>query len=149
MRRTPLTPARWRDGTVSRVQKVNRPRRDTGPTRAQRDDVLWRCDGRCEVCGKPLWVYGQGWVDVHSFHHRQPRGMGGSTVETNGPERLLLLCGDATSPGGCHQMVESQRALAYANGWLVRRPTDPATVPVELWHGRRLLTTDGRYEEAS
>lgn len=117
-------------------------RRDTGPTKVQRYEVILRAGARCEVCG----------VDLsddrdYSIHHRQPRGMGGSRYESNGPERLLLLCGSATSPDGCHQLVESQRALAYANGWLVRKPTDPADVPVELWHGRRLLTADGRYEE--
>ena len=44
----------------------------------------------------------------------------------------------------------SQRTLSYAHGWLVKRPTDPATVPVETYvHGRVLLTPDYRYEDAA
>lgn len=69
--------------------------------------------------------------------------MGGSTVETHTPERLMLTCGTGVS--GCHGRIESNRAEAYANGWLVRRPTDPADVPVVLHIGPVLLTRDGGY----
>lgn len=142
LQRTPLAPARSRAKTVGRVSKVRPRPADTGPTRAQRYEVIARAGARCEICGHDLTDD----VDF-SIHHRQPRGMGGNPAETNTPDRLLLLCGSGTS--GCHGMVESQRALAYANGWLVRRPTDPADVPVDLWHGRYLLTRDGGYQEAS
>ena len=68
----------------------------------------------------------------------------------NAVSSLLLVCGTATTPDGCHQLIESQRALAYTNGWLVRRCTDPATVPVLLHDGRRvLLTDDGQYQETT
>lgn len=128
---------------MSRVQKA-RPR-DTGPTQGQKRLVVARADGRCELCPAALWTKDLGWIAPHSFHHRQPRGMGGSQLEDNNPARLLLLCG--TGVTGCHGMVESQRVMAYANGWLVKRPTDPAVVPAVVRAGRRLLTTDGRYEE--
>lgn len=68
----------------------------------------------------------------------------------NAVSSLLLVCGTATTPDGCHQLIESQRALAYTNGWLVRRPTDPATVPALIHPGVRVyLTADGRYTEVS
>ena len=125
-----------------------RTRRDTGPTPAQKRLVVDRSGSRCEICNLALFDADLGWLAPHSFHHRQPRGMGGSKSEANTPDRLLLLCGHATTPGGCHTLVESQRALAYANGWLVKHPTDPATVPVVLFAGRLFLTHTGTYQEA-
>ena len=75
---------------------------------------------------------------------------GSRQPDVNAVSSLLLVCGTATTPDGCHQLIESQRALAYTNGWLVRRPTDPATVPVLIHPGVRVyLTADGRYTEVS
>lgn len=123
-----------------------------GPSMLERAIVLLRAAGRCEVCGVTLAVLDDDkprWIAERSFHHRQPRGSGGTRdPEANTPPRLLLLCGSATSPDGCHGMVESQRAMAYSNGWLVKHPTDPATVPVESYVGRVFLTLDGTYQEA-
>ena len=135
-----------------RVAARGRPRRAMpGPTVTDRAVVLVRAAGRCEVCGLVVAVLDDDkphWVGDHSFHHRQPRGAGGTRDKAaNTPPRLLLLCGTATSPG-CHQMVESQRVMAYTNGWLVKHPTDPANVPVELYVGRVFLTLDGTYREA-
>lgn len=91
---------------------------------------------RCELCG--TWA-----ALTWSIHHRQPRGMGGSRAESNTPDRLLLCCGSGNS--GCHGRIESNRAEAYANGWLVRRPFDPVDVPVVLHSGIAYLTRDGGY----
>lgn len=140
LRRTPLTPARSRARVVGRVGRVGS---GSGPSSAQRLVIRSRAGGCCELCGVPLWVEGSGWVAAHSFHHRQPRGMGGSSVEVNTPDRLLLLCGSGVT--GCHGEVESNRAASYARGLLVRRPTDPAVVPVDLLIGRCLLTRSGTY----
>jgi hypothetical protein len=131
-------------------ERVAKARRDTGPTRAQRAVVLNRADGCCEICGREVMLVGGRVVRPYSIHHRRPRGMGGtSRPEINSPANLLLLCGDATTPGGCHTRVEANRSLAYENGWLVRASADPATVPVLLegsdWH---LLTDDGQRAEA-
>lgn len=126
-----------------------------GPSAVERLVVAVRADFRCELCGLVLGAYDGENVEwsrhrEYSFHHRQPRGSGGTRDPlTNTPPRLLLLCGSATTPDGCHTTVETQRAMAYANGWLVRRPTDPASVPVELYVGRKFLTLSGTYEEAS
>jgi hypothetical protein len=38
--------------------------------------------------------------------------------------------------------MESYRTEAYDKGWLVRHSTDPATVAVELWDGRRVILDD-------
>lgn len=132
-----------------RTQVVN-ARRDTGPSREQRAIVLDRALGCCEICGalviqpsggvwEPQWMP----VQPYSVHHRSARGMGGSTVAwINSPANLLLLCGSGTT--GCHGHVESHRAEAYENGWLISGRRDPATVPVLLAGGDRyLLTADG------
>lgn len=95
-----------------------------------------RSGGACELCG------GVG----TQTHHRQPRGMGGVSgvgLAVNSPANLLRICGP------CHRDAESRRALAYEEGWLVRRPTDPATVPARLRTaqgvGYWLLTAEGMY----
>lgn len=74
----------------------------------------------------------------YSVHHRLPRGRGG----TDRLSTLALLCGSGTT--GCHGQVESRRALAYLDGWLVRTRVDPAAIPVRTWNGFRHLTDDGR-----
>ncbi|TIC78806.1 HNH endonuclease [Nocardioides sp. GY 10127] len=124
-------------------------RRDTGPTTETRILVRERSAGRCEGCGRALHAAGT-WTADHSFHHRRPRGMGGTTdPAANTPANLLLLCGTGTT--GCHGWVESNRGKATALGWLVPRGTDPADVPVYDIHATRdihdhvWLTTDGYY----
>jgi hypothetical protein len=102
----------------------------TGVPRKVCQTVAWRAAYSCEICGRGL-TDGSQWTTPHSFHHRRPRGMGGSTAaDTNTPANVLLLCGTGTT--GCHGDVESQRQLAYAHGWLVPQGTDPATVPVDV-----------------
>jgi hypothetical protein len=124
-------------------QKARKARVDTGPTWAQRELVIDRALGCCEICGRILFDERARVVGPYSVHHRQPRGMGGSSRrEINSPANLLLLCGDATTPGGCHAHVESNRALAYGNGWLVRASADPAEVPVLLAGGDWYRLTD-------
>lgn len=151
-RRAPIGRARLR--VVGASERAPRRRRDTGPAANGRLVIVARAGGLCEVCGRQLAWIDQGDVTFagdYSIHHRQPRGMGGSRQpDTNAASSLLLVCGTATTPDGCHQLIESQRALAYTNGWLVRRPTDPATVPVLIHPGVRVyLAADGRYTEVS
>lgn len=147
LRRTPLQ----RNAPMNRARAVRtqvaKARKDTGPTKAQRDVVLDRSIGFCEICGSQLWVWPRGWVDPHSFHHRQPRQMGGTRrADINSPANLLLLCGTGTT--GCHGHIESNRTEAYRNGWLVRASADPAEVPVLLeGSDRYLLAGDGTRTE--
>ena len=138
-------------GSRERVAAPRKPRKAMpGPSMLERAIVLLRAAGRCEVCGVVLAVLDDDkprWIAERSFHHRQPRGSGGTRdPEANTPPRLLLLCGSAVS--GCHGLIESQRVMAKDNGWLVPRPTDPASVPVALYVGRVFLTLDGTYQEA-
>lgn len=154
-RRTPL---RSKTGLRSvkpgeRVTARRRPARDTGPTRAEREIVEERAHWCCELCGILLAELDAdgvkvSWIRPHSDHHRQPRGMGGSSDPMiNDPSRRMLVCG-TDNKTGCHGLIESQRVMAKDNGWLVPRPTDPATVPVLVFPGVRvLLTSDGDYEE--
>lgn len=148
--RTPLRRKKVATRVAAAKRRVERQRRqrDTGPDQATKA-LLWeRAKGRCEICGR----------DVNgapfSRHHRRPRGMGGTTVDwINDITNLLLLCGSATSPNGCHRMVESDRARAIEAGWLVPMGYQPAEVPVyirpEISMHAVYLTTDGRYAEGA
>lgn len=145
MRRTPLRAVA--DG--ERV-KSKRPR-VTGPRAVVRLVVVSRAGGSCELCGVPVAMIDDDGrttpIAAYSIHHRQPRGMGGTDdPAANSPTNLLLLCGTGTT--GCHGLVESQRAMAVEHGWLVPRPTDPASIPVLLFFGDRVyLTPNGTYSE--
>lgn len=103
-----------------------------------------RSGHRCEVGGELLDAVNEG-----SVHHRQPRGMGGtSDPDVHSLERLLLVCGGRLAGvAGHHGQVEADREWAYRRGLLVPRAapgvstdaTDCAKVPVVLWSGRRVL----------
>lgn len=116
----------------------------TGPTRRVREDVICRSNGMCERCGKQL--HGQ----PYSVHHRRPRGMGGTVrPESNQPANLLVLCGSATTPGSCHQWIESRRSEAFEDGLLIRQTDDPSQVPVLLERGWVLLTDDCGFRDVA
>lgn len=78
-----------------------------------------------------------------SFHHRRPRGMGGTKrVDVDSLAALVNTCGDGVS--GCHGYIESNRAVAFERGLLVPNQgtdevTDPALVPLVLPSGRVVL----------
>lgn len=145
LRRTPIE-RRVREKASRTRRTIARRRQDTGPTAAQRRVVAERAGYCCEVCGTRLAGVG-GWTQPHSFHHRQPRGMGGtSRLDVHAAYCLLLLCGTGTT--GCHGLIESSRAAAYPVGWLVRQGQNPAEVPVWVrGAGLVLLTVDGQYAE--
>lgn len=69
--------------------------------------VLDRAAGHCERCGV---------AGPTQLHHRRPRGMGG-TRRPDTVHNLAALC------RGCHEEVESRRAQALADGWLLRQNT--------------------------
>lgn len=102
--------------------------------------VRQRSAGLCEA--KRPGCSGRG----QETHHRQPRGMGGVHgvgAAVNRPSCLVRVC------RACHHWAEMNRTEAEDLGLLVRRPTDPATVPVWLHtangSGLFLLTDDGNY----
>lgn len=64
--------------------------------------------------------------EMAQFHHRAARGMGGTSLAAvSYVSNCLTLCMD------CHAWVESHRQLAELQGFLVRKPREPHTVPVK------------------
>lgn len=102
----------------------------TGPGKTTVNLVLARAAGFCERCG---------FARLEQIHHRKPRGSGGtSDPAINLPSNLLAIC----SP--CHLTIESDRTVAYQQGWLVHRQHDPAKSPVWLAGvGFAFLNVDG------
>lgn len=138
-RRTPL--AATKDLSTAKTIKTGtaKPRtpRNTGPTVGTRKLVMARGDNHCERCGKTI-------TGAYSIHHRKPRGMGGTKdPAANSPSNLVLLCGSATTPDGCHTSVERFRQAAITTGFIVTRTADPETVPIKLVTGWYLLRPDG------
>lgn len=103
-----------------------------GFSKAVRLIVGKRSIGMCEIdfCGPSAHL-----------HHRAPRGRGGSRLTwINQPANALALA------LACHNRIESHRAMAEANGWLVpRNRTLTATEVPALYRGHWVyLTDDGR-----
>jgi len=132
LRRTPLR---------RKAAKVLR-RSDTGPRPDTVFTVLARAKNRCEICGHRMGL-DRGTLN-YNLHHRRPRAMGGSRrSDTNSPANLLALCLD------CHSDVESNRALALENGWLLPQTATPSKCAVLLYRESVwvYLTDDGRYSD--
>lgn len=90
--------------------------RGNEPSRAVKKAVLVRDDWHCQRCGRQ--VLGR----PFSRQHLLPRGRGGG----NGMRNLALVCGSATTPGGCHDEIEHQaRRRCTMEGWLVPNGVDP------------------------
>jgi 5-methylcytosine-specific restriction protein A len=90
--------------------------------------VYGRSRGRCEICVQH---------EATQFHHRRPRGQGGSKdPEVHSPANLLHLCYE------CHQSVEANSGTSYPNGWKIKHGIlDPELVPA-LRRGRWVLLDD-------
>jgi len=100
-------------------------------TEEVRDAVLQRSGGKCERCG--LAVRGRA-----EYHHRRPRGMGGSKIPAVGSASNCVLLHP-----GCHMYIESYREKGRKLGFLVRQTDDPQEAPVKRWDGWVLLGQDG------
>lgn len=74
--------------------------------------------------------------------------MGGTTdPAANCPSNLLLLCGSATTPGGCHTWAETRCEEARIAGLWMPSWQNPADVPVlHAAYGPCLLLDDGSVE---
>jgi hypothetical protein len=95
-----------------------------------RDLVAQRATGCCERCH-----FATGDME---FHHRRPRGMGGSKADdTNTASNCLLLC------ASCHRDTEAQRTNSLHYGWLVRQGQDPAATPIWMNWRWMYLHDDG------
>jgi hypothetical protein len=115
-------------------RQPRRPKVSTEFPEKVRDLIEARSLGLCELdgCG-PIQV----------FHHRAPRGSGGSSLGWIGRAANGLGLSHR-----CHDRVEgrlpdSSRVTSYVNGWLVRRNgyTISADVPV-LYRGQWVRLTD-------
>lgn len=99
---------------------------DPGVTEDTRAQLLARCRGRCEACGRDLERGG-----VH-VHHRKRRRDGGHTLDN-----LVVLhptC-HVVAPEAVHQRPAWAREL----GLIVRASADPASTPLTLPDGRTVL----------
>ncbi|AID58904.1 hypothetical protein PBI_GAIA_85 [Mycobacterium phage Gaia] len=96
----------------------------TGFSATTRNIILERADFVCELCGAN---------SVENLHHRRARGAGGSkNPQTNTPANAFAVCFED------HARIESYRAKALENGWLVRQGKNPAEVPI-LYRSRFAL----------
>lgn len=115
-----------------------------------RDAVLTRSGGRCEVGAIDACRARRRRLDSPdgtNQHHRRPGGMGGSKrAGVHAATNLLQVCGSG-NVSGCHGHIESNRTVAYENGWLVHEGQDPAAVPVLLHDGRRVLLDGDDYRD--
>jgi 5-methylcytosine-specific restriction protein A len=103
----------------------------TGFPAEVRELVFERAKGCCERCHVDD-------TDMQ-YHHRRPRGMGGSKADdTNAASNCLLLC------GSCHRDIESQRKNSLHYGWIVRQGAKPAEIPIWMEWQWVLLTDEGQ-----
>jgi 5-methylcytosine-specific restriction endonuclease McrA len=114
-------------GSIPRRTLAKKAQRPTGPDKLTVEAVIHRDRGQCAWCGDRVsGERGTGW----SVQHRRPRRMGGDRrPDSNSPANLVLLCGSATTL--CHLAAESQRAIAYDRGVLLRDNEVPTQRPVE------------------
>lgn len=118
----------------------------TGPSKLVVQLVYRRDGGRCIRCGRAVQFERRG--EDWSCQHRRARGSGGDVrPETNLPANLVILCGSATSAGGCHQHVESHREEARLAGLSMRWKQDPTRVPLNTWWGAVWLDDKGYWRK--
>ena len=103
----------------------------TGFSKHTRELVYLRSGGRCERCGV---------IRIRvEYHHRRPRGMGGSrATDTNGAANCVLLC------VYCHRDIEAYREAAIDFGFLVPQGKKPAETPLRR-HKQWVLLDDFGY----
>lgn len=96
-----------------------------------KDIIATRSGGQCEIGDCP--------AEAVWYHHRRPRGSGGSSLAwVNKAANALHLCHEH------HDLIESRRALAGVQGWLISQHQTYAVavdVPV-LRRGRSVLLAD-------
>lgn len=96
--------------------------------RALRDQLFERCHGYCEFCGWPMAS------DNWAAHHRLRRAQGGRHELSN----LVAI------HHGCHSdAVHNNPTLAFLAGFLVHNGQDPASVPLRLPGGSKVLLGTG------
>jgi hypothetical protein len=147
VRRTPLrakAKLTAKSGMVRRKPPSAKRVKEPGPSKRVVDLVFARDGGCCVRCGRAVDPARRG--EDWSCQHRRARGAGGDVrPETNLPANLVILCGSATSAGGCHEWAERARAEARLAGLSMRWKQDPTRVPLITWWGPVLLDDQGRW----
>ena len=89
-----------------------------------------RSKGLCEYCGLG--------VSDPQYHHRRPRGMGGTKrADSGGPENAVVV------HPACHVLIESNRNASLRDGFLVWQHKSPADSPILISGRWLLLNRDG------
>ena len=101
----------------------------TAISKAQRELLMLRSLGVCELCGA---------ARATNFHHRKNRSQGGGNELSN----AMHLCGSGST--GCHGMVTEHPADSFDNGWSVKSFADPAEIVVKR-QGEWVLLDDLGY----
>lgn len=128
------------------LRALTRSPRDAGPSAMVRSLVFARAFGCCENCGTN--VIGQ----PYSIQPRLERGAGAlSRAAVNALWNWTLLCGSATSPGGCHLLCEQRDPEAHDRGIWLSSWEEPRLVPILLVNpdGPRVpvwLNDEGTYD---
>jgi hypothetical protein len=148
-RRRGLPPLR-RTGTSQgpdwSLRVPTRSSRDAGPSAKVRRLVFARAFGCCESCGTS--VIGQ----PYTIAPRVERGPGGlSRAGANALWNLTLICGSATTPGGCHRLCDKRDQDLHDRGIWLRSWENPRLAPVLLVspEGPRIpvwLNDEGTYD---
>jgi len=106
------------------------------PNWRQLRETLWvRCDGFCEVSGRPL--------DFETFdaHHRRPKGMGGTyRPDTDTAANLLAL--DPEVHNGASWSVHQRPSWSRPRGYLLRNVVEEARLEPLLYRGRTWMILD-------
>jgi hypothetical protein len=123
-----------------------RSSKGTGPSARVRSLVFARAFGFCENCGTS--VIGQ----PYSIQPRAGQGtVGASRPEAHAVWNLVLLCGSAASPGGCHLLCEQRDQDLHDRGMWLHPWESPrlAALWVSSPEGPRIrawLNDDGTYD---
>lgn len=92
--------------------------------------LLARAKDLCEYCGKPC--------PTAQYHHRRPRGMGGTKrLDSGNPENGVVV------HLHCHAAIESDREQSLFLGFLVWQSHEPLTTPILINGHWYLLNADG------
>lgn len=107
-------------------------RRSTGFSKEVLALIDARSSGQCEILATGCTLLGE------QYHHRRPRGAGGTRrPDTNEASNGLLCC------TRCHLRIESARTWALAHGFLLTQSSHPTSEPVWWRCSQTVLLDDG------
>src|ERR1700722_7346303 len=102
--------------------------RDGRPSARAQRLVFAPAFGFCESCG--ISVIGR----PYTIAPRVVQDTGGNRAEADAMFNLVLLCGSANSPGGCHLRCEQRDPDLHDRGFWLLSGDDPEIIPVLLFN---------------